>query len=601
VRVPPSRRKLMSFAKLSVGGVLSAGVRQLEAWCLSAGVQGVPRRKPHLQHALLQRLMPTTPEAQAARKSTKRRSGDISTAKSDRSESLQGVELMRSLRARARSLRCVDGCMCALHAAEHAFALMRLEAIEATLGGTELLPTPEETVPPRFACVAMSRSEADDVLYSQLLAHTRGGAPVTRLGGGSYAVLRCGADEGDYASPGGYSLVKLHVERDSGGVIVRLFPTCTCSSFRGSSSKLGASSLQGGARTCACILMVILAECTDAEIHKAAKETSAYMTAALKVTDRVDGRNRTSTEKQAEFDMLVASYEHGPRLPASLPDDLCLAIEHAKAEVQRAAMGRPLSMCEVYSSGNSAGQFPHIFPQKIQPIACLINATEPVCPECPCDDSGRCVPLMIMKRWNAPSDMVWVWMGQVLQRRQRPLWSCTGVGHHTASKTQWPLGVEWTLQTGLVPTHRCCLYIDLLTVVDVTDLVRAGLHPHAAALHHAKKALTFMARLGVADYELPSPLYLRNGLYKAWYMTDSLTSRSRRGPIPDDPLCLECGNGLRAVGIDGRCGTAINFGKALGKRNASKVSFRKPRQVWTASNPCVCPVVCVCFVLGSGA
>ena len=83
-------------------------------------------------------------------------------------------------------------------------------------------------------------------------------------------------------------------------------------------------------------------------------------------------------------------------------------------------------------------------------------------------------------------------MGTVLQRRERPLWRCKGPMHLPAAATHMPMGVEWTMQTGLVPTQKGFLYIDILTVYDTLDLIKAGMHPQGASLYQAMRALTFM-------------------------------------------------------------------------------------------------------------
>ena len=152
---------------------MKLGVRQP-----ALGIRGVGKRKPHLHHALLQRLMPTAPESvPQSSKGTKRKSADTcsSPAKSGDSKSLQGVELMRQLQARARSLRCVDGCMCALHMVEHACGLERIEAVKATSEVVKAAsddassPSPEEAASPTLAQVAISPYESDDILHFRLV------------------------------------------------------------------------------------------------------------------------------------------------------------------------------------------------------------------------------------------------------------------------------------------------------------------------------------------------------------------------------------------------------------------------------------------------
>jgi hypothetical protein len=393
--LPPSKRTLMAFVQPTVEAVLQAGREQLTQWCHAYGLRNCARRKPSMQSALLARLLASDANATAP------------TTKPHHRAVEDGPSTLERLRAHAKSMRCSDGKLCHLHMLEYEQGQLRRSAIVAA---NEDGTGDHQDTRVSSAVLAMSRSSVDDVLYSQLLAYQRGGSPVTRLGGGAYAVLRCRDGEGDYASPGGYSLVKLATNVDDvTGRITNLVPTCSCSSFRAASKKLGGSSLQGGAKSCICFLMVILAECAAADPSVAVETAGAYLTAALQVEGRsVDGRNSVKEERQAQLDVLVSQYEAGPRFPAVLPNEFRLAVEWARSYVQQDevaalaaanATGSTDAMAALQAarqeihrcmSGTTFARYPHIFPQQILPLECL--AGDYVCCSCPVDAQSRCAP-----------------------------------------------------------------------------------------------------------------------------------------------------------------------------------------------------------------
>lgn len=447
----------------------------------------------------------------------------------------------------------------------------------------------------------MTPSECDDLLWSIKLARERQSQVVTMLAQGCFAVLR-DVDSMDAKLPGGYSIVTIEVDESAR----RLTTRCTCPAFTRGGTRMGGKSMLGGAKTCPCISIVLLAHLSSEAVLAAgsrASVVSAFVNFSVHAETDKASADHVPTNATAEhvptnantpfFDgvegfgegdeasgdlgapdglahssdgggagsglagrchkghrlneQITQSMLNGERLPRTLPRDM-----------QRRLAGAAASLTQWVISGEE-GERPTfdgvIFPNNLEPLEKL----QPAGPRVPCPSCNE--PLL---RVGCPSGVkVWVLIDKTLERLPRSQWKCsspTCSGGLARNGQYHCMGVPWTLATGLVMV-RSAFCVDLPTLDSMRDLVFRYAMPVLTACEFVlQKALTFMKTVH-EDFQGPGVRWALEMLYTAFWWRIAVTERSDHGPP-----CLICGSLPFVIGMDVSAKVCIGLGREAIRR-----------------------------------
>ena len=438
----------------------------------------------------------------------------------------------------------------------------------------------------------MTPSECDDLLWSIILARERQSEVVTKLAQGCFAVLR-DLDSVDAKLPGGYSVVTIDLDESSR----RLTTRCTCPAFARGGTRMGGKSMLGGAKTCPCISIVLLAHLSSEAVLAAGSresvvsalmkfslhaETDKDVATAEHVTnadtvffdgiegceeygeaagdldaragpahsdggDAANGLAGSCRKGNALNEQITQSMLNGDRLPRTLPRVLGLRLAQAAARLT------------LWVASGAEGERPSfegvIFPRKLEPLEILVPAD----PRLPCPSCNE--PLL---RVGCPSGVkVWVLIDKTLERLPRSQWKCSsptcrgGLGRNGQYHC---MGVPWTLATGLVMV-RSAFCVDLPTLDSMRELVFRYAMPVLSACEFVlQRALQFMKTVQ-EDFEGPGVRWAAEMLYAAFWWRIAVMERGDHGPP-----CWTCGNLPFVLGMDVSAKVCMGLGREAIRR-----------------------------------
>ena len=523
-----------------------------------------------------------------------------------------GDALLETLQSH-RDQRCVLGSLCRTHAAEMEAAKAVVEALkrdptkhptanvshdddqpglfattrnrgdcgtgnclDCAAGGSK--DSPPALCQPADACakLPLSHQNCDDILTSIQVADraSSGNGAVVPLSHGQYAVIRSDPEsfECNYANLSGVSYVSLRLHQEREGEPSQLELPCTCSVYQKTPSTCGGRSLVGGAKTCLCGVMVLLARILAAPIDDIKRTAAAHLHAVVAhEREAAKPKARHSVKKQSAHDVLVQRLlDSNDFFLEDIFQDrtffktISAATKHLEAAVSAGADPQALAFA------------PH-FPTNLEPLPG--KSGTPECDGCQLDSRGSFAKLHPVPRDTRHSSCAaWTYVGEVVRQAEVSLYTCSNKEHRCADGSDLrvfgPDGVAWARRTGLFGVCRKW-YFSLLLLYKANELCfKRHMIPRRAMAQIVGEAHTFM-RLHAPSAPLPNEDTAVEKLFDCWFMFMVLQRINR----PRWATCRECGNMPQTLCGDG----CYKMLCALNRRSARRqVQFLKKGSV----HPC---------------
>lgn len=428
--------------------------------------------------------------------------------------------------------------------------------------------------------LALTSDMVDDFLYSIVLSRFRSTAPVVSIADDYYAVLRSDYSEGGYRSPGGYSLVHMHLlqercsssDKDAGDPLpegaARLRFHCSCSEFAACRTGMGGRSRSSAARICTCCLMVVAAKALSTTNSELRLSCNLWLLAARVAVGEGDASSssepshcRGGSDKAAEAALKVDVLCDGPKFPEVWPTEQHLLWKRQTLQLELAA--HEGGAAQVLSRPMHS-----VFPPVVRPLP----VAAPCCPFCK-DAGGSPLPLQCQR--SRSNVLVWVFIGNLILNEPIETYVCTAPGHAEIAAAALvsggvlsstchgglahqihSQGVPWTTSTGLFSNGECW-YFSVLLLDEVSRWVwGSSVPPNTACETILSASFDFMGRLGTDPSSLPNSVVAREKMYDAWFSYELVHKGVDYAAFCK---CMKCGWLPAKTGSDACAKVAINL------------------------------------------